>query len=60
MVRSSTVLLSQFWATVCKTVRHTLSIRCLSVLFVLFVLSVCDVGVWPNGWMGQDVSLTWH
>jgi len=41
-----------FWATICKTVRHMLSGRCLSVLSRL---SVCDVGVlWPNGWMDQD------
>ena len=44
---------SGLWATVCNTVRPTLSDRCLSVL------SVCNVGVlWPNGWMGQDE--TWH
>jgi len=43
----------RFWATVCKTVRPMLSVRCLSVL------SVCDVGVlWPNDWMDQDV--TWY
>ena len=39
-----------YWATVCKTVHH-----CLSVLSC----PVCDVGVlWPNGWMHQDE--TWH
>ena len=37
--------LKHFWATVCKTVRPTLSHGC-SVC-----LSVCDVGVlWPDGW----------
>ena len=42
-----------FWAPVCKTVRHKLPDRCLSVL------SVCNVGVlWPNGWTDQDE--TWH
>jgi len=48
------------WATVCKTVRPMLSIRCLSVsLSVLSCLSVCDVGVlWPNGWTDKDE--TWH
>ena len=44
-----------FWATVCKTVRATLSEsdHCP-------VLSVCNVGVllWPNGWTDQDE--TWH
>ena len=35
-----------FWATVCKTVRHMLSDRCLYVLSC----PVCDVGVlFPNG-----------
>ena len=43
---------STLWATVCKTVRPTLSDRCLSVL------SVCNVGVlWPNGWTDQDIKL---
>jgi len=42
-----------FWATVCKTVRPMLSVRCLSVL------SVCNVcTLWPNGWTDQDE--TWH
>ena len=42
-----------FWATVCKTVRPMLSVRCLSVCHV------CNVGVlWPNGWMDQDE--TWR
>ena len=42
-----------FWATVCKTVRPTLSDRCLSVC------SICNVGVlWPNGRTDQDE--TWH
>jgi len=45
-----------FLATVCKTVRSTLSVRCLSVLSVCHV---CDVGaLWPNGWMHKDK--TWH
>jgi len=49
---------SHFWATVCKTVRLTLSDLC-HVLSVCAVLSVCDVGVlWPNGWMYQNT--TWH
>ena len=42
-----------FWATVCKSVRPMLSVRCLSVC------PVCDVGVlWPNGWTDQDE--TWR
>ena len=42
-----------FGATVCKTVRPMLSVRCLSCL------SVCNVGVlWPNGWTDQDE--TWR
>ena len=37
-----------FWATVCKTVRPMLPVRCLSC-------PVCDVcALWPNGWMDQD------
>ena len=41
-----------FWATVCKTVRPMLSVRCP-------VLSVCDVhALWPNG--GTDQDETWH
>jgi len=45
----ATTLPLSFWATVCKTVRPKLSVRCLSVL------SVCNVGVlWPNGWTDQD------
>ena len=48
-----------FWATVCKTVRPMLSVRCLSVCPVCPVLSVCDVhALWPNGWTDQDE--TWH
>jgi len=44
-----------FWATVYKTVRPMLSVRCLS----LSVLCVCDVGtLWSNSWMDQDE--TWH
>ena len=48
--------LNQFWATVCKTVRPMLSVRCLSVcLSCLSVCPVCNVGVlWPNGWSDQD------
>jgi len=42
-----------FGATVCKTVRPMLSVRCLSVL------SVCNVrALWSNGWTDQDE--TWH
>ena len=45
-----------FWATVCKTVRPMLSVRCLSCLSCL---SVCNVrALWPNGWTDQDE--TWH
>ena len=41
-----------FWATVCKTVRPMLSVRCLSC-------PVCNVrALWPNGWMDQDEA--WH
>ena len=37
--------INRFWATVCKTVRRMLSVRCLSVC------PVCDVrALWPNGW----------
>ena len=47
--------LSNFWATVCKTVRPMLSDRCLSCP----VCPVCNVGVlWPNGW--ADHNKTWH
>jgi len=47
---------SSFWATVCKTVRPMLSVRCQSVCLSC---PVCDVGVlWPNGWTDQDE--TWH
>jgi len=56
--KSSTFIrlfISGFWATVCKTVRPTLSDRCLSVLSCPF----CNVCVlWPNSWMDQDE--TWH
>jgi len=46
-------MLTDFGATVCKTVRPMLLDLCLSCL------SVCNVGVfWPNGWMDQDE--TWH
>ena len=51
-----------FWATVCKTVRPMLSVRCLSYPVWLSVCPVCpvsDVGVlWPNGW--RDQYETWH
>ena len=51
------LLFERFWATVCKTVRHILSDRCLSVCPVC--LSVCNVGVLRlNGSMHQDE--TWH
>jgi len=47
---------NRFWATVCKTVRPMLSVRCLSCLSVC---PVCDVGaLWPNGWTDQDE--TWN
>ena len=46
-------ILNNFWATVCKTVRPMLSVRCLSCL------SVSDVrALWPNGKTDQDE--TWH
>ena len=46
-------LMSLYWATVCKTARPMLSVRCLSVL------SVCNVrALLPNGWTDQDE--TWH
>jgi len=46
---------NRFWATVCKTVRPMLSVRCP----VCPVLSVGDVrALWPNGWTDQDE--TWH
>ena len=42
-----------FWATVCKTVRPMLSVRC------PVCLSVCNVrALRPNGWTDQDE--TWH
>jgi len=45
-------IFGHFWATVCKTVRHMLSVRCLSC-------PVCNVrALWPNGWTDQDE--TWH
>ena len=48
---------AHFWATVCKTVRSMLSVRCLSCLPLC--MSVCDNrALWPNGWMDQDE--TWH
>jgi len=44
---------SHFWATVCKTVRSMLSVRCPVCLSVC--LSVCTVrALWPNGWTDQD------
>jgi len=43
---------TDFWATVCKTVRPMLSDR-------FPVCHVCNVGVlWPNSWM--DLDETWH
>ena len=53
-------IFTNFWATVCKTVRPMLSDRWSVVCPVMSVcLSVCDVGVSrPNGWMDQDE--TWH
>jgi len=48
-----------FWATVCKTVRPMLSVRCLSVCLSCLSCPVCDVrALWPNGWTDQDE--TWH
>ena len=46
---------SSFWATVCKTVRPMLSVRCP----VCAVCAVCNVrALWPNGLTDQDE--TWH
>jgi len=46
----------RLWATVCKTVRPMLSVRCLSCLSVC---PVCDMrALWPNGSTHQDE--TWH
>jgi len=46
-----------YWATICKTIRPMLSVRCLVCLSVY--LSVCDVrALSPNGWTDQDE--TWH
>ena len=42
------IVLVGFWATVCKMVRHVLSVRCLSCLSVTFVH--CGT----NGWTVQD------
>jgi len=40
---------AHFWATVCKTVRPMLPVRCMSCLSVC--MSVCDVRApWPNSW----------
>jgi len=42
-------IFNRFWATVCKTVRPMLSVRC------PVCLSVCDVrALWPNGWTDRD------
>ena len=47
-----------FWATVCKTVRPMLSVRCLSVRSVLSVCPVCDVrALWPNGWIKMKLGM---
>ena len=47
--------LTDFWATVCKTVCPMLSDRCP----VCLSCPVCNVGaLWPNGWMDQDE--TWR
>ena len=57
-MRSAVVLTlaSIYWATVCKTVRPMLPVRCLSCLPVL---SACDVrALWLNGWTDEDE--TWH
>jgi len=46
------LLFATGWATVCKTVRPTLSVRC---PVCPSVLSVCNIrALWPNGWMDQD------
>ena len=51
--------MTNFRATVSRTVRHMLSVRCLSVCLCCLSCSVCNVRVlWPNGWMDQDE--TWH
>ena len=49
---SSWCFLGHFWATVCKTVRPMLSVRC-------SVCPVCNVrALWPNSWTDQDE--TWQ
>ena len=45
-------LITNIWATICKTVCPMLSIHCLSVLSVCPVCNVCVL--WPNGSMDQD------
>jgi len=47
---------SHYWATVCKTVRHMLSGRCLSVLSVTLVYCGQTVG-WIKMKLGMQVGL---
>ena len=58
---SHSKLVTCFWATICKTVRPMISVRCLTLLNCLSCLScpVCDVrALWPNGFTDQDE--TWQ
>ena len=48
-----TLILGDFWATVCRTVRPMLSVRC--PVMPVQSCPVCNVGVlWPNSCMDQD------
>jgi len=48
---------SHFWATVCKTVRPMLSVRCLSVLSVYVTLVYCGQTLgWINTKLGMEVG----
>jgi len=51
---------SAFWATVCKTVRPTLSVRCLSVLSVCLSVTLVYCGQtvgWIQVKLGTEVGL---
>ena len=59
VARKNVSQMTYFWATVCKTVRPMLSVRCLSCPVLSVCLSVCNVGVlWLNDCTDQDE--TWH